>query len=214
MAFLRQRHPVSDGDLSAFVDGGLGASARDRVDAHLASCAACREALAGLRAVRQALVTLPREQAPRSFAVSEADARPAARPSAQMWGRAPMALGGLAAAAFLAFGVLIGIDVTGGSSTVRQQDGATMSFEAYRGDSGVTEAPPVPDASGALPDEQTPVPATLPEDTFDAADDGAASSLGATERDDRTGLRAAEGALAAVALVAGASLLLLWRRRA
>lgn len=248
MAFWRPRHPVSDSDLSAFIDGALEGATRARVDAHVESCAACREALAGLRAVRQALSALPRAEAPRSFALREADARPARRPAMTSLGRAPALLGGLAAAALLAFGVLVGVDLTGGTADQQPADTGTLSaFEAGRVETTQGEQPPVagattpaaagptlePDAgaglasdAGAAPEPgagtalalgvgETPEPAAgaAPKTDDGYAADGERAPSASAAEDDRSGLRAAEGALAGVALVAGASLLLLRRRR-
>jgi hypothetical protein len=263
VAFWRPRHPISDSDLSAFIDGALGAAARARVDAHVASCAACREVLAGLRAVRQALGALPRAEAPRSFALREADVRPAPRPAMTSLGRAPALLGGLATAAFLAFGVLVGVDLTGGTADQQPADpGTTAAYDAARGDATRGEQPPVADATtpaaagptsleiaGETPEPdvaatpeldageapaldagaalepdagETPEPdaaatpeldaGEAPKDDVYAADGERAPSASGAE-DDRSGLRAAEGALAGVALVAGASFLLVRRRR-
>ncbi|MBI4570863.1 MAG: zf-HC2 domain-containing protein [Chloroflexi bacterium] len=222
MAFWRPRHPVNDSDLSAYVDGALEGAARARVDVHVDACAACREALAGLREVRRALGALPRARAPRSFALREADVRPAPRPAMTPPGRAPALLGGLAAAAFLAFGVLVGVDLTAGTSPTHQQTAGPLSFEAARGDATQGEQPPVADATtlaAAAPTSlgiaaATPEPdagAAPKEDVFTGGDETAPSANGA--EDGRSGLRVAEGALAGVALVAGASLLLVRRRR-
>jgi hypothetical protein len=194
-------------------------------------------------------------------------------------GRAPALLGGLATAAFLAFGVLVGVDLTGGTADQQPADpGTTAAYDAARGDATRGEQPPVadattpaaagptsleiagetpepdvaatpeldageapaldagaalepdagetpePDAGAALePDAgETPEPdvaatpeldaGEAPKDDVYAADGERAPSASGAE-DDRSGLRAAEGALAGVALVAGASFLLVRRRR-
>lgn len=109
---LRRRHPIGDEELNAYIDGELDAAARSRVEAHIESCAVCREAVGELRAVSRALQSLPRAQAPRSFVLCEADVEPApAQPAGWLAGATPL-LGGVAAVAFLAFFVLVGVDVT------------------------------------------------------------------------------------------------------
>jgi hypothetical protein len=48
-----------DADLSALIDGELGAGRRAEIEAHVASCAGCSHRLAALRAVDGALAALP-----------------------------------------------------------------------------------------------------------------------------------------------------------
>jgi hypothetical protein len=154
------RHAVSGETLSAYADGALDAPARARVDVHLDSCLACREALGELRAVRRSLRELPRERAPRSFALREADVLPAPRPAAMPFGRAPALLAGLAMTAFLAFGVLVGVDLSTGTGG----DGMTSQLASERAieDYGASDEPPVPATDPGLP-AATPVPADLEE---------------------------------------------------
>lgn len=52
--------------LSAWIDGELAAEERSRAEAHVASCAACRQALEELREMSAAIRGLPRERAPES----------------------------------------------------------------------------------------------------------------------------------------------------
>jgi anti-sigma factor RsiW len=57
-----------DAELSALLDGELGAGPLARVEAHLAGCARCRGRLAELRAVDLALAALPERAAPADLA--------------------------------------------------------------------------------------------------------------------------------------------------
>ena len=109
--FWRRRHPIADQELSAYVDGQLPSAARVRLEEHVQACAACREALEELRALRGALRELPSAVAPRSFALREADVRGPTPRAAGALGRAGPLLGGVTAAAIVAFGALVSVDV-------------------------------------------------------------------------------------------------------
>ena len=130
MLFRRRRHPIGDQELSAYVDGQLPSAARARLEEHVEACAACREALEEMRVLRGALRELPRAVAPRSFALREADVRPpvAARPVGAL-GRAGPLLGGVTAAALVAFGALVGVDV-GVLGTGSSQEAADLVASA------------------------------------------------------------------------------------
>ena len=137
MLFWRRKHPIADQELSAYVDGQLSPDARGRLEQHIESCAACRETVDELRALRSALQALPREDAPRSFALREADVRPQAPQPAGMLTRATPLLSGVTAAAFIAFGVLVGIDsgaLDGGAGRGADDSAALISEEAADGD--------------------------------------------------------------------------------
>ena len=64
------RHPVSEEDLSACVDGRLSARAQERVDAHIKTCADCGRKLEEMRSLVAEMRMLPEAKAPRSFALS------------------------------------------------------------------------------------------------------------------------------------------------
>jgi hypothetical protein len=69
LAWFR-RHPVSEADLSAFVDGALSPPARAaKVRAHVEGCDSCRARVEDLLQLRTMVRALPRPEAPRSFAV-------------------------------------------------------------------------------------------------------------------------------------------------
>ena len=85
LGFLkRRRHPMSEADISAYVDGRISPDERHRLEEHLRSCPACTRKLEGLRTVVAELRHLPSVPAPRSFALTAAqaavkrDERPAA----------------------------------------------------------------------------------------------------------------------------------------
>ncbi len=111
MRLLRfRRHPVSEEQLSAYLDGRLSASDKERIDSHIRSCGACAGKLAETRALAAELQRLPRVKAPRSFAISpqmaaelRRDRQTQQRTSAR---RAYLGLSGATAAAAL---VLIGL---------------------------------------------------------------------------------------------------------
>lgn len=225
LSFWSRRHPISDEELNVYVDSELDAGGRARVEAHVEGCAACRETVTELRAVRQGLAGLPRVAAPRSFALRDADVRPreAPRPVGGL-GRASPVLGGVAMVAFLAFWVLVGVDVAGGPSE-RAADTVQYEAETTNRDAAPAAEATGP-AAGLVPTEgedgddagyqQPPapeLPATGPvnEPTESAGQERA--SLAEDEGGDSTTLRAGEAAAAAVALVAGGSLALVWWRR-
>ncbi len=121
--------------LSALLDARLDAARSATLDAHAATCDACRARFAELRAVRDSLRAMPAAETPRSFRLRAADverARPVAAP-----GGFARALPLMSAAAVAAFIVLIGAGVyanSGGSSSSRN------SLTAYTGQQAKTEA--------------------------------------------------------------------------
>ena len=233
MWFWRRRHPVSDEELSAYIDGQLAPAARTRLEAHIETCAGCQDALAELRSLQGALSSLPQAQAPRSFALREVDVDlHEAASQVGMFSRATPVLSGVAMVAAFVFVVLVGVDLSGPGSGGRGDDSSGAGFANL-------EAAPAPGTIAGA-DELDGADARLEEQGFAEGDSEAAEpeapqelpadgarDLPATsfepppsaelvaEDDDRTLLRAAEAATAALALVAGGSLLLArWRRRA
>ncbi len=223
--FSWRRHPVSDSDLSAHLDGELGVAARARLEAHVSACAACRRTLNELRVVRQALRGLPRAAASRSFALREADVRTRPAASGAWLLRAQPALAGVTTVAFVAFWVLVGVDLTRqpsesvatkapsgvASGLMQQLDQAGREGQPAAPQLGAESTPgaqtgaPVEGGRGAL--ATIPAPWPSPEATTAAAEAAKAGGGGGS------GLRAAEAATAALALFAGGSLALVWRRR-
>ena len=116
MLRIRSGHAPDVVALSAYADGRLAANEAAALEAHVASCDACRERLAGLREVRSALAALPEAEAPRSFRLRQADVErtPASEPLLNApWMRAMPVLATAAAAVFVAAVVM---DAGGGSS--------------------------------------------------------------------------------------------------
>ena len=75
LSFLkRRRHPMSEADFSAYVDGRLSPDERLRLEEHLRSCPDCTRKLEGLRTVVAELRQLPPVAAPRSFALTATQA--------------------------------------------------------------------------------------------------------------------------------------------
>ncbi len=238
MIFGRRRHPVDEATLNAFVDEQLGAQARARVQRHAETCSTCRQTLVELRALRQTLSALPRAQAPRSFALREADVRSAPSPATiGRWSRAPTTLSGVAMAALLAFAVLVGVDVLGQPAgdggagmfgvapsgdtrgAVPEADGGTdaqgpNAFEPGPGlsDGPTAEGVPSDSLSGKSMDSYQPEApqATLPLPTSTPR----AAGNGADGNENGAGaLRIAEAGTAALTLAAGGSLAFVWWRR-
>ena len=236
MLLFRREH-LTDDQLSACLDA---APAAGRVQEHVDACATCREALDELRAVREALRTMPRATAPRSFALRAADVRPAAAtgPSFGL-GRMTPVLSGVTMVAALAFFALVGLDVSGGARGGDADGSASLAQPLSAGETAfdapattatelrsaeeeaqADEEPPSDgEARGALPEAEA-TPEELSKQ-FDVGDDYAGAAPQATpelvqraevEDDERTALRIGEAALAAVALVACGALLLAWRR--
>lgn len=138
-----RRHPVSDEQLSAYLDEQLVAAEGARVQAHVESCASCRETLDELRAVRSALRSLPSAASPRSYTLREADVQAPASVQTGWLPRAMPALSGLTAAALVAFVVLVGVDISNqGSGAARDGGSAVTSYDA---------AEPVPPAEHGAP---------------------------------------------------------------
>ena len=164
--FWRPSHPVSDEQLNAYADGRVSTQERARVDEHLASCAPCRQALAELRTLSQALAGMERARVPRSFALREVDVRAAVPPRAAGLSAVMPALSGVTMAAFVAFAVLVGVD---------------MSDGAGRGADGGRDVPDESILSGGLGGEESAEDGdTLPFDTGEEAADDAFRVTAAT----------------------------------
>jgi len=86
-------------ELSAYIDGELDETSRERVEQHLATCDACHARVDGLRDTAHAIRGLPMESPPRRFTVPKVQQR--------SWSWAPVGWLGASAAAVLViiFGV-------------------------------------------------------------------------------------------------------------
>jgi anti-sigma factor RsiW len=128
--------------LSAYTDGELAADETRQLEAHIATCAACRNELAALRQVRAVLRALPEPRLPRSFTLPPSGPLPvpaaalarrqqAERHRSPMLARATQWAGGVAAAAGLALvlgSALVGL---GGHSAASSSEGGTASSGSY-----------------------------------------------------------------------------------
>jgi anti-sigma factor RsiW len=192
------RHPVSDDELSAFVDGMLPAARRAAVTSHAEACEVCRQKLGELRSVKAVLAAMPQAATRRSFALTseQAATRPAAPAprSAPRYALAPaiaMSVLVMLLAVDLAFiGGGAGEDTAGGTATgaLKADDANTFAEGApsMPGAGGTTaEAPAVAqspaaaratgaESDAAAPPAGTPVaPATGREPAAQAVDGGA-----------------------------------------
>jgi anti-sigma factor RsiW len=208
------RHPVSDDELSALVDGMLPAARQATVTSHTEACEACRHKLGELRTVKAVLAAMPRAATRRSFALTSEQA--ATRPAAP----APRSTPRYALAPAIAMSVLVmllavdlavlgggaGEDTAGGLATgaLKADDANTFAEGApsMPGAAGTTaEAPAVAQspaaarATGAESDADAPpagtpvAPATGRQPAPEAADGGAedrpaSPREAAAERDD------------------------------
>ncbi len=125
MIFAFKRHPASDVDLSAFVDGELPGARLAAVQAHVSSCQACQTRVEELRTVRDAVRVLTPVRPPRSVTLTE---------SQTARSRAPARRGYLALAPALAltlFVILLGVDLGGvvsGGATTRAPAGQPAAY--------------------------------------------------------------------------------------
>ena len=131
---MNEPHEVLE-QLSAFLDGELDASSRREVEAHLASCAPCREVEVALRATLADLEALPEPEpsAQDQWALRAAinRARTAEQPARARWQR--WVAGSSAAAAVLA--LIVSVAVLGGGE-VGTRGGIK---EASRGESAADQ---------------------------------------------------------------------------
>ena len=120
MRLLRfRRHPVSEEDLSVYLDGRLPARDKERVDAHLQSCADCSRKLEEMQSLVAEMRRLPQATAPRSFAISPelaaATRREADRVAAGREGTAArrvyLGLSGATVAAAVLLVAVVGVDL-------------------------------------------------------------------------------------------------------
>lgn len=229
---IDRRHRAFRENLSAYLDDQLSARERRRLEDHLATCAACLGELEELRAVVEAVKSLPAAPVPRSFTIEPAALpRPAAAP------RASLAFGVLSAAALVVFAALLGSDLLtrpGGEPT-REEEAVSEAMapaalearegaEPYEGGAPATAETFAPGAAApaptmAAPGEAPATPAPAPgepeeeeaEATPLAAERAPAPGVEEEGGGGRTVLRALEVAFGGVFLVAlgGA----VWMRR-
>jgi len=126
----RNKHPRAD--LPAYADGELTPSQSERVERHLADCAACREELADLRALSATLRSLPEATPPRSFALTPGQvARPAPVAGRSLPAWAAMRIAGTGVAAV--FALVIMLDAGGVIEDNRSDESAVIAQRAGDG---------------------------------------------------------------------------------
>ena len=162
LSVLRRIHRPDVGDLSAYLDGALAPSRAASLEAHLATCAVCRNRLEDLQDVRASLALLPEVDAPRSYRLQPSQVvreREPARARSFVY-----AIPALGAAAVVALAVLIAIDLRAGGSG-RTGDGRTAftaqkAAENATGVAGTAAAASSADRAAGAP--AVPGPATPP----------------------------------------------------
>ena len=251
--------------LSAHLDGQLNPAAAAQLDAHLTSCVACRAAMDGLRATRDALRSIPDIETPRSFRLRAADVE--RRPSTAEWQASPMLrwAPAVSAVAAVVLVVALGVDLSSGGSSssanraplaasqagpaksIENAGGAASTMAARAALSGDVAAdgtagrstqpaapaaaqPPAPGSSGAT--VTTPIPSSGGAQRYDATGTAApelaarpvaspTSELQATsgreissgDGNNLTALRVLEIIAGAIAVVAGATAIVVKKRR-
>lgn len=124
--FAGKHQPDRDA-LSAYLDGELAASRTSELETHVASCAACAEALEGMREVRSMLRAMPEAEAPRSFRLRQADIAAPRRgipaPPTPLMRAMPL----LSAAAVIVFAVTVGFDLAGNGSRGDSESSALLN---------------------------------------------------------------------------------------
>jgi hypothetical protein len=104
----KDRH-LRQGEVSEYLDGRLSDRQVERIDAHLESCAACREEIESLRMTTQLLRRMPQREPGRSFVfVAPPEPAVAPRPRVPSW-----AYGAVASAFALAFAIVLSVDLSG-----------------------------------------------------------------------------------------------------
>jgi hypothetical protein len=153
MIRLFDRHGRWESRLDEYVDGRLDPRVRGEFEAHMAGCAACTEAVAGVTATRTLLAALPEREPPRSFRLTPemasepaGPAMPAPKPSPRpAWAmRSAQALAGLAAVGLV---TVVSIDLSqddgGGDasmSTLSAEEAQPLTAETTAGDAGSAPA--------------------------------------------------------------------------
>ena len=149
------RHRRFRDQLSAYLDGELVASRREKLEQHLASCAPCRRELADLRAAVRALSELPEADVPRSFALGPDQLQQAARPAAP---RLPLAAPLMAGALAFALAAVLVVDLGdfGSGAPVSMSQTAEDRSDTFDADREPAEAPEGGIVTGAASSQQTP----------------------------------------------------------
>ncbi|UCC65016.1 MAG: zf-HC2 domain-containing protein [Anaerolineae bacterium] len=115
---IRSKHEQITAVLSAYIDGEVTGKDRQRVEAHLADCDACAEALRALQYTKALVIEAPTPRIPRSFVVRRADlegpAEAATRRRSALGSKLAYAyLRGATAVVAVAFALLVAGDLMG-----------------------------------------------------------------------------------------------------
>ena len=163
-------HPFAD--LNAYIDGALDPQSRERVDAHLGSCASCSTRVAELRATAKLIAALPAPAPARSLVPRIA---------------VPMWLAPLRTASAVASGLALVVFVISlGSGFARQTSGAAapapqLNDRTGAAASGQPALAPAPPSSAAFSAVGSPLPRSSPETS------GTAVSSGNSSKSDTSG---------------------------
>ena len=181
-----RRHPVSEEELSAYIDDRLGARAKERIDEHLHSCADCSRKLEEMRSLVAEMRSLPQATAPRSFAISPelaaATHREAER-SRQEKGttarRVYLGFSGATVAAVVLLVAVAGVDLL--ASRGAGQTSSTGTFASARQSAATTTDKSIAgagaDSDNLAPQSLTPpAPGFAPENNGTTLEPGAAAA--------------------------------------
>jgi hypothetical protein len=237
-----RRHPVSEEELSAYLDDRLSARAKGRVDAHLQLCVDCCRKLEEMRVLVAEMRRISGAKIPRSFALSPELAAAARREGDRArqqervaFRRAYLGLSGATVAAALLLIAVVGSDVvffsrggkgtesTGGGVALSRQ-AATTSAEDKSTQLGAIRQSAGEGQEGAVPGVAPPLPsAAAPDNRFSAgATPPAATPYGEAAAAPQQAQPAAEGSShlwlwvlegAAGGLIIGFGVSAFWMRR-
>jgi len=168
-----RRHPVSEAELSAYVDSRLAGRVQERVESHLQSCADCSRKLEEIRALVAEMRRLPEAKAPRSFALSPEMAaatrrggvreRHEERTAAR---RVYLGLSGATAAAAVLLIAVLGVELAPSLGGTGDPASTTTTYSSTREAEGVTAPQGTGEAdkalSGGEPDENLAPEAAAP----------------------------------------------------
>jgi len=168
--------------LSEYMDGRLDDPRARTLELHLQGCAACAARLVELRAAQATLRDLPRQEAPRSFAINRDQLREEARqPARRATASHPPALALASAAVALVLAVVLTADLSGlgdngggqpSADLAASEQAADLPSSAANDRQAATEPAPSLEATAAgaappgqtEPGEPTPAPeARIPE---------------------------------------------------
>jgi anti-sigma factor RsiW len=151
---LRRRHRAYHELISEVVSGAATAATRDRLEAHLATCDACRERFSEEQALRKTLRSLPAIEPPRSFRLTPAMVTPPAPRARAVPTPLLFAARGIAAVSVGLFAVVAALTATVGDVDDVVAPAANDIGPAF----GQIESAPAEPAA-----ESTPVPTPAPD---------------------------------------------------